>query len=55
MESKTKHSQQKLDLYVSCVILILIEIMKTQNIKCSSDSLLHVYKTENLKHGCNDR
>jgi hypothetical protein len=49
MESKTKHTQQKLDLYVSCVILILIEIMKTQNIKCSADSLLHVDKKRELK------
>jgi hypothetical protein len=48
MKSKTKHTQQKVDLYVPCVILILIEIMKTQNIKCSSDFLLHVYKKREL-------
>jgi hypothetical protein len=44
MKSKTKHTQQQFDLHVPFVILTLIEVMKTQYIKCSSDSLLHVYK-----------
>jgi hypothetical protein len=55
-QNKKTHTLNKNStFYVPCVILILIEIMKTHNITYSSDSLLHIYEKESLKQGCNDR
>jgi hypothetical protein len=48
MESKTKHTQQKLDLYISWVILILIKIMKIQN-KNVHQTVCYIYTKRKLK------